>query len=337
MKLHVPQLLVGTLALLAAAVAPAHAETVKIAISKLIGYPAVPVAIEHGYFKEQGIEPEMVFFDSAQPVAIAVASGDTPFGISGMSASFYTLAAGGQLRLIASSAGDAPEFYNLAFVVSNKAYDGGLTSIKDLAGHSVAITQAGTSLHYAVEQAAEKLGFPLSSVTVKALQSNTNVVAALIGGTIDAGVLPGAPILGPLQKKEIRLLNWAADVAPNLVGSAAFASAKELNEHGDTVKRFLVAYQKGMRDFHNAFASPDGKRADQPTAPDILAIMSKFTGVAPQEILKAIPYIDPEGRLDVDSVAAQIAWYKSQNLLKGDPNVHDLIDSRYALKTESKK
>ena len=86
--------------------APAHAaEHIKVGISRLLGYPGVPIAIDRGYFAKQGLDVEMVFFDSAQPIAIAVASGDVQFGTAGMSASFYNLAGQGQLKLIASSAG----------------------------------------------------------------------------------------------------------------------------------------------------------------------------------------------------------------------------------------
>jgi NitT/TauT family transport system substrate-binding protein len=313
---------------------PAKAEAIKIGVSKLIGYPGVPIAVERGYFKEQGLDAEMVFFDSAQPIAVAVASGDVQFGTAGMSASFYNLAGQGQLKLIASSAGDAPGFYNLAFVASNKAYEGGLKSIKDLKGHSVAITQVGTSLHYAIGQAVRRDGLTMNDVTVKPLQSNTNVVAALTGNTVDAGVLPGAPILSPLAKGEFKLLAWAADVSPNVTGSATFTSTREANEHGDTVKKFLVAYRHGMKDFADAFMNAQGKREDGPTAPAMLTLLSNFTGVATAEIDKAIPYVDPEGRIDAGSVADQIAWYKSQNLLKGDVEARQLIDSRYAILTQ---
>ena len=111
----------------------AQAESIKIGLSKLLSYPATPIAIERGYFKAEGIDAQMVFFDSAQPIAVAVASGDVDFGVSGLSAGFYTLAAHGQLRLIASSAGEQPGFYNLVFLGSNKAYDAGLKTAKDLA------------------------------------------------------------------------------------------------------------------------------------------------------------------------------------------------------------
>jgi NitT/TauT family transport system substrate-binding protein len=85
-----------------------------------------------------------------------------------------------------------------------------------------------------------------------------------------------------------------------------------------------------MKDFHDAFVK-NGKRENGPTAPAILAIMAKFTGVPEAEIEKAIPYIDPEGRLDEQNVADQIAWYKSQGLLKGDVDASKLIDHRYAI------
>ena len=311
--------------------ATAQAEAVKIGITKLIGYPGVPIADAKGYFKDVGIEPELVFFDSAQPIAVAVASGDVQFGTAGMSAGFYSLAGGGQLKMIASSGGDAPGFYNLAFLASNKAYDAGLKSAAGLKGHSIAVTQVGTSLHYAIGGAAKRYGFAMDDITLKPLQSNTNVIAALTGGTVDAAVMPSGPILGPLGKGEFKLINWVADVSPNLTGSATFTSTKEANEHGDTVKRFLTAYRKGVHDFATAFMTADGKRQDGPTAPEILDIMAKFTGIAPAEIEKAIPYVDPEGRIDARSVADQITWYKSQGLLKGDIDVNKLIDSRYAL------
>jgi NitT/TauT family transport system substrate-binding protein len=309
----------------------AHAEPIKIATSKLIGYAGVPVAITHGYFKEQGLEPELVFFDSAQPVAVAVASGDAQFGTAGMSASFYTLAGQGQLRLIASAAGDGRGFYNLAFIASNKAFDSGLQNVAAIKGHAVAVTQVGTSLQYAIGQAARRYGFTMKDVEVRALQSNSNVIAAISGGTVDAAVMPSGALLAPLAKGEFHLLSWAADIEPNPTGSATFTSTKEANEHGETVKRFLAAYRKGVHDFAAAFTGPGGTRQDQPTAPEILEIMTKFTGVPPAEIGKAIPFVDPEGRIDAASVADQIAWYKSQNLMKGDIDESQLIDGRYAL------
>ena len=325
------------LALVGLAWAPrAQAETVKVGLSKLISYPGVPIAIQRGYFKEQNIDAEMVFFDSAQPISVGVASGDIEFGVSGLSAGFYSLAAQGQLKIIAASAGEMPGFYNLTFVASNKAYDAGLKSVKDLPGRNVAITQLGTSLHYSIGLAAEKYGFPMSAITIRPLQSNTNVIAALSGGTIDAAVMPSTPTLTPVSKGEIKRVAWVGDVTPDWMGAALFTGTKTANEHGDLVKRFLTAYRKGMHDYHDAFATPDDKRKDGTDALAVLKIMSDFAGVPEKEIDAATPYVDRDARVNVGDVAHQIAWYSSQNLLKSKVKAEDLVDMRYATTTPAK-
>jgi len=330
---HIASNLVVAAVLAAAASFPlaARAETVKVGISRLLGYAGVPVALERGYFKAEGIDADMVEFHSAAPIGVAVASGDVDFGISGMSASFYTLAAQGQLRIIASGSSDHPGFYSLIAVVSNKAWNAGLKSPEDLPGHDIAITQVGTSLHYSIGLLAQRYGFPMSSVRVKPLQSNPNVVSALKGGTIDAAVMPTSPVMPLIAKGEIQKLGYIGEITDGFSGSMLFTSTKIAGEKPALVKRFLAAYRKGMRDFHDAFVGPNGERKDGPLAPTILAIMSKFTGLPPAQLEAAVPYLDPQGGVDTADVARQIAWYKSQNLLKGDIRAEELVDHRYAL------
>ena len=309
----------------------AQAETVKVGISRLMGYAGVPVALERGYFKAEGIDVNMVEFHSAAPIGVATASGDLDFGISGMSASFYNLAAQGQLRIIASGSAEHPGFYSLIVVVSNKAWDAGLKTPKDLAGHDIAITQVGTSLHYSIGLLSKKYGFPMSSIRVKPLQSNPNVLSALKGGTIDAAVMPTSPVMPLIAKGEIHKLGYIGEITEGFSGSMLFTSTKIAEEKPDLVKRFLAAYRKGTRDFHDAFVGPNGEHKDGPLAPTIMAIMSKFTGLPTSQLEESIPYLDPQGGVNTADIARQIAWYKSQNLLKGDVRAEELVDHRYAL------
>lgn len=315
----------------AAFVAPAQAEAIKIGISKLLSYPAVPIAIDRGYFKQQGIDAEMVYFDSAQPIAVAVASGSVDFGVAGLSAAFYTLAGQGQLRMIAASGYEEPGFYNIVLLGSLKSYDAGLKSVKDLGGHSVAVTQLGTSLQLNLGRIAQKFGIDLKTIEVKPLQSNSNVISALTGGTVDAAVIPASPALPLIQKNAVKVLSWVGDDVPGNTGSAAFTGTKTANERGDLVKRFLIAYRHGMKDFHDAFTDANGKRKDQPTAPAMLTLLSNFTGLPVAAIDRATPYVDPQGRVDVDEIKSQIAWYTAQGQIKTPVDADTLIDKRYAI------
>ena len=308
----------------------AHAETIKVAITKLLSYPSVPIAIERGYFKEEGLEAQMVFFESAEPMAVALASGDVDFGVSGLSAAFYTLASLGQIRVLASSAMEQPGFYNLVFLGSNKAYEAGLTSAHAIPGHSFAVTQIGTSLQYSLGLLAEKDRFSMSEVAVRPLHAIPNVITALSGSQIDSAVLPATPALPLLDRGVIKLLGWVSDLAPGWMGAVAFTSTKAANEKRDMVQRFVNAYRKGSRDYHDAFASKENKRQNSAATPPMLTLLSKFTGIPEPLIDRAPPYLDGEGRVVMADLAHQIAWYKSQNMMKADVRPEDFVDKRYA-------
>jgi len=309
---------------------PARAETVKVGITRLMGYAGVPVAEAQGYFKQEGIDIELVEFHSAAPIGVAVASGDADFGVSGMSASFYTLASHGQLRIIGSASQDHPGFHTLLLVGSNKAWDEGLKAPKDLPGHSVGITQVGTSLEYSVGLIAKRWKFPFEKIEIKPLQSNPNVVSALKGGTLDAALMPAAPVLPLIAQQQIHLLGYVGDICDGFGGSMLSTSTAIADGKPDLVKRFLAAYRKGMSDLHNAFVGPKGERREGPMAAKMWPILTAFTHLPAKQLQDVVPYFDPQARIDLADVGRQIAWYKSQQLLKGHVDPTSFVDKRFA-------
>ena len=309
----------------------AHAEAIKIGVSKVLSYSAAPIALEKGYFKAEGLEAELVFFESAQPIAVAVTSGGVDYAVAGVTAGLYSLAGQGALKIIGGAAAEAAGFHNFAYLVSNRAYDGGLKSFKDLPGHSLALTQVGTTLYYNFGQLADKYGFDIKSVRVVALQSNPNVISGLAGGQADFAVMPAATALPALAKSEIRLMGWVGDETPGAQTSVVLTSSKMANDKQDQVKRFLRAYKKGARDYHDAFIGAGEKPHDGTTAPQILPILSKFVELPPGQVKDGLPWIDAEGRLNVKDVIHQIDWDKAQGLLKPDVDGKSFIDMRYVV------
>lgn len=316
------------LALLAAFATPASAETVKIGLLKTTSSAVAEIAIERGYFNAQGLDAELVPFDAAEPVAVAVASGDIDFGITGLTAGLYAL--GTQLRIVSGHLQEHPGFHANAIVASNKAYDAGLKKLKDLAGHSVGVTQIGSSLHYSVALVAEKSGIALDSLRIVPLQSNANVASAVSGGQIDAAATLGNFASPAVARGAVKLLAWAGDIAPWQFG-ALITSARMADQHPDTVKRFLAAMHNGQRDYHDAFTAPDGTRRDGPDAPAIFAILSGFLGQTPEQMEPALAYVDGQGRLDVKDVLHQIEWYRTHGYLKNAVDGNTLIDKRFVV------
>lgn len=304
---------------------------IKIGVVQTLAVGPIFVADERGYFRDEGLDAKIVFFDAAQPISVAAASGDVDFGCTGMAAAFYSLAGQGVLKIIAGGNREMPGFKNAAYIASNRAYDGGFKSLKQLAGKTVAVTQFGSQLHYDLGLAAEKYNVPLKDIHIAALQTNTNVSSALAGGQTDLAVFPVTPTMALLSKNDAHLLGWVGDEAPYSQANTAFTATKIANDKHDTVERFLRAFKRGAKDYHDAFADDQEHRRNGPGAEAIIAILAKYTKQKIDTIETAIPWLDAQLRLDAKDVRHQIEWFTEQGQMKGKVNPADVIDSRYVV------
>ena len=321
-------------AVFAAGAAAARAEPIKIGVIKNFGAAPLYIAEDKGYFAAEGVPAELVWFDAAQPITVGVVSGALDFGVTGLTAALYGLAGGGQLKLIAGFTHEAPGFHDYAYVVSNQAYAAGFTALKDFPGHSIATTQIGSSSHYALALLSEKYGFDPKGFRMMPLQSISNMRSALTGGQVDAAITVGSSAMPLVQEGKLKLIGWVGDETPWQVG-AAFASTHTANERRVTVEAFLRAFRRATHDYHDAFADAANARHDGPTASQVLALIAKYTGVPVEQILPAIPFIDADARLDENDVLHQIAWYRSQGMVKGEVDGTMIFDARYVLPTTS--
>jgi NitT/TauT family transport system substrate-binding protein len=324
----------GILSALAAlamvAAAPAGADAIRIGTVKIAAAGSVFIAQDKGYFAAEGLDATIVYFDAPGPISAAVVAGDVDVGTTGSSAGLYSLVGQGAVKIIAAQAHEAPGFQINAFAVSNHAYDAGLKTYRDLTGHSVGVAQVGGPTHYAAALVIEKYGVDLKTMRFLPLQSNPNVLSAVSGGTADTGVIPATIVVPAVARGAFKLLGWIGDETP-WQSSAVFASARTADERPDLLRRFLRAYRKGGRDYHNAFTAADGTRADGPSAPEILAIFAKYTGQTVAQLRLGIAYVDPDARLDFADIRHQIAWFKAQNMLKKEVDADTVIDRRFAL------
>lgn len=307
------------------------AETIKIGGAKTASGGPAYIAIEKGYFAAEGLDAKILFFDSAMPIAVAVVSGDIDIGTTGLSAGFYNLAGQGALKIIGAQGHESPGFHTIGYFVSRRAYDGGLKSLRDLAGRTFGLGQFGTPGHYVLGATAEKYGIPLASIHLVALQSNANVISAMMGGQIDGTVtVLATPLIPLIDKGDIHILSWVGDEMA-FQDRAIFTATKTANERGDMLQRFLRAYRHGAQDYHDAFTGPDERPKDGPTAAATIALIAKYVDQSPEQVRAGIAYIDPQLRVNVADVLHQIAWYKAQGMLKPDLDGNAILDRRYVV------
>jgi len=325
-RLALAALLIFTATAATAAEQPLKAS---IGVLRLSSSAPVFIAQDKGYFRDEGLAIELKFFDAAQPIAVATTSGDVDFGITAFTAGLYNLAGKGTLKVIAGMSRDKPGYPLIGYFAGNKAYAAGLKTPKDLAGKRIAVTQVGSSFHYALGLLADKYGFRLADVKIVPLQSLTNVVAALKGETVDAALLPISTARPLVESDGAKLLGWVGDETPWQVG-AVFASPKTLADK-PLVTKLLAALRRADRDYHDVVLASvkDGKAELNDRTRPLLEIIAKYTNLPVEQVIGNCAYVDPDGKLDVKNVDSQIKWLQEQGFVDKGLDADAIIADTY--------
>jgi NitT/TauT family transport system substrate-binding protein len=313
--------LLPALLLLAAttAVEAAEPRKVKVGILKLTSSAPVFVGIEKGFFREAGIEPELVWFQAAQPVAVALAAGDIEVGATGLTAGLYNIVAGGQkLWVIADKGREWPGYPLTALVVQK---DGPIRTVKDLRGKKVGITQLGSTFHYMLGNLVEQEGLALGDVEPAPLRTLGAMSEALQTRRVDAILIP-QPLAGTTVEKGFgRILHWVGDKLPYQV-AALFASSRFVQDRERAVA-FLRGYVRASRYYHDAVLA----RKAGPQYDEVVAVTAKYTEATPEIIRVGFPYQDRDARLDAQDIARQLAWYHRAGMVTRALAPADLVDT----------
>lgn len=328
--------LMGSAAMAGAARAatPPAATPLRIGLLHTLSPAPLYIAMERGYFRDQGLDAQFRFFEAAQPIAAAAVSGDIDVGITALTGGFFSLAGRGVLKVIGGALHEEKGFEGSAILVSSAAYAAGLTSYEKLGGHSFGITQYGSSFHYMVGRLAEAGHFDLKGITLRPLQDVGNMVAAVSSGQVDATIAIASMARPVEQAGKGHIIGWIGDIVPYQV-TAVFAAERMVKGQADALRGFAKAYANGIADYRTAFFRKDarGRTVVDGTTAAVMPMIEKyvFTGDpnAARKIAEGVGYYDAGGALDVDDVASQLRWFMAQGLVKGQIDPAQVIDTQF--------
>src|SRR3954451_2072528 len=290
--------------------------------------------MERGYFRDEGLDAQFRFFEAAQPIAAAAVSRDIDVGITALTGGFFSLAGRGTLKVIGGGLHEQQGYEGTAFLASKKAYEGGLTSVAKLGGHSFGITQFGSSFHYMVGRIAEDEHIDLKTITLRPLQTVGNMIAAVRTGQVDATIAIASQAKPVDAAGEAKIIGWVGDIVPYQL-TAVFAPSRMLTDKPDLLHRFARAYQRGVADYREAFLRLDaqGKPVYDAKTDAMIPLLQKYVFAgdpdARRKILEGVGYYDEGGALDVKDVGRQLRWFVEQGLVKPGVGEAEVIDTRF--------
>lgn len=205
-------------------------------------YTPFYVAIENGYFKEEGLDIELVLTPGADKVSAAVLSNDVEIGFAGPEASIYVYN-GGEEDYIISFAGLTKR--DGQFILAREATDN--FKLEDLYNKEILVGRKGGMPSLNFLNALKK-----SNIDPKKININYSVEFAALSGSFIGGMGNYVNLFEPtatkLTKDNLGYVVASIGLMSGEVPYTAFNARKSfINNNEDVIRKFTKALNKGIK------------------------------------------------------------------------------------------
>jgi len=247
-----------------------------IAADKLIGIhsartmsQSMPwIADEVGLFKKYDLEFQLVFISSAAMVTAAMLSGDGEVAITGAESITRAFAQGVTELIFIASAKNT-----LTHSILGKAE---IKRPEDLKGKKLGLTRLGSNSHYFVIQALRKYGMEPTEVNFIQTSGQTENLAALFSGAVDAATMTGPSGGARAISQGFRYVVYGPDLHIPFAAATLVARRSSIRTRGPVIERFVRVMAEAVKIMFtdkeltykvlaSSYASATGKYWTRPT------------------------------------------------------------------------
>ncbi len=249
-------------------------QKVKLAeVAHTIFYAPMYVAIEKGYFEEQGIAIDLTLTSGADKVSAAVLSGDADIGFAGSEATIYVYN-GGEKDYLQTFAQLTQK--DGSFLVSREKIDD--FTLDDLKGKTVIGGRAGGMPEMTLEWGLRENGIdPKEDLSIDTSVAFAAMSSAFIGGQGDFVSLFEPNALQLEQEGYGYVVASIGEMGGVVPYTTYFARKSYLEENRELIQNFTKAIQQGLDFVHN---SSDEEVAE--------AILPQFPDTSLEDLTKVV-------------------------------------------------
>lgn len=282
------------------------------------------IALEKGFFRDEGLDIELVNFRVGPQIIPSLATDQVQ--VSGLSVSpsmFNALHVGAGLHLVADK-GQVSKGFGWAAMMVRSDLAVIIKDFKDLKGRKIGTPSKGVSLFTQLGKALELGGLGLNDVDVVEI-GFPEMMAALSNKAIDAAMLI-EPFVTLVAANHVAV-RWKGveEFYPfKAQNGVVMYSEKFVKQQPEAAKRWMVAYLRGVR----AYTEAVSKGSDRDSVNRILA---KHTAVKDASLYAKMQPIDfdPNGQLETRSLELDQDWFLKLGLQLQRADLSKVIDYQY--------
>jgi NitT/TauT family transport system substrate-binding protein len=288
------------------------------------------VAHSRGYFREEGLDVEILPFPSAARMIAPMASGELHTAAGGPSAGLYNaITRGIDIRMVSDKSKNTVGRSSIKVVVRKALVDSGrVKTIADLKGLKYANGAPGSSATSGFHLLFKKAGIRPDEVTEVSM-SFPQQVQALETGAIDFAMPPDPAGTLAIKRGTVVKLMDGWELIPSHQVAVTLYEGRFAAQRAEEGRRFMRAFLRGVRDHNDALDDQgnfEGARGDA-----IIDILVKYGPFKDPAIYKAftLAYCDPDGTLDMKSLQDDIDIFQELKMLERPVDLKKVVDNSF--------
>ena len=301
--------------------------TVRFGSPGAISDAGIYIGIEKGYFKEQGVDVQVLPFQSGPLMIAPLAAGELEVAGGTISTGLLNaIERGVALKIVAGKGSNVKGFDFSRFTVRKDLIDSGqVKEVKDLKGKKVAVASARSGAEAIVSYLLKQGGLTIKDVELVAM-TYADMLAAFSNKAIDAAIQV-EPTLNAAVERGL-VVRWPPGATSAIYGgeyqAAELVFSEPFSKNIDAARRFMVGYVKAQRDYNDAFAK--GRDKDK-----IIAVLTKYTAEKDPALYEKMemPYLNPDGKMHVPSIKMDFDYFKQMDYYTGKLELQPLIDTQF--------
>jgi NitT/TauT family transport system substrate-binding protein len=309
----------------AEATPPSPPVTVNVGTLGLTSDAGVYIALERGYFREQGLDVRDTRFDAGARVIPALAAGQIDVGGGSPSSGlFNAMARGIGIEIVADRGRAGSDSSYMAFVLRRDlAESGAVREPADFRGRRVATIANDNANVIQFDRYMRAGGLTYKDADMVVMPGG-DMIAALANGSIDM-----AAVAEPIPTRAVAAgagVRWKGshEVYPQQQAAVLMFSPTFGQANPDAARRFLVAYLQGVRAYYDAFFR-DRQRDE------VVAILTRTTSLNdPRLYDEMVPFaVDPDGWVNEQSLTDDLDWLVREGLVPERPDLGRYLNRAY--------
>jgi NitT/TauT family transport system substrate-binding protein len=292
---------------------------VRIGMIRALYDAGIAVAYARGFFKEQGVEVELMPFGDTAESTQALGIGAIDAVVAGMSAALLNAAARGvAARIVASGGEHSPGHGVISLIMRRDLVDSGkYKGPADLKGRKIALGRYAPP-HWLVKKLADQAATDVADVDVVTTGIG-NVLPAMLNKAID-----GASVLEPfaselIAKADAVRIATMDQVQPNFPAGYLLFGPRLSSTEPELGRRVLAAYLRGVGAYRSETSEASGREriAETLRTLRINATADMVTLGFPDDARPSLRFVDDF-----------MGWLTSSGVVRKPPVLAALVDDR---------